>query len=496
MAGRLKDRTTISTGLKRAGKVRLGYKVALLDDNGKPRKYRGGPMKGQPVYKPVNVDYFVLKDAPAVAEAYADHPSVIKDKYGSGPTELLVFLPFDEANRVFEARYEWRKGPILYCAGDGEFIDYALSQDGLHTVIRNGFAAQDYHDDEWSLSKGAQVACSGMGAMGDGGLWPRCANCTAHEGKAAMTLRVMVRDPESPMTVVKGEMAYYEIHTSSNVTYDLLVEQIDKYAGEASRAGGKLTGIPFRLTRVPTEMSYVQKDRSGAPVKRAVVEHALMNIEPDPEWVKAMTIFSYQRAVMLDEPDAPAPIEYALPAGNGSKDEEEQAVEPEGDAGEDDGVIEGEFSESDEGEPEPEALDPRNTPRPWPPELLKSAFQHNVAKRAEKGGNAGHFYPQEKRQALVGRVDDLFDGDPAKRRAFLEYVFGVTSSAQMTVAMADVLENWLGSNGHTGAEALAVVALDGEPGVDDFLGPKQGVREQFEEDEDAEQTNLPGMEAA
>jgi hypothetical protein len=95
-------------------------------------------------------------------------------------------------------------------------------------------------------------------------------------------------------------------------------------------------------------------------------------------------------------------------------------------------------------------------------------------------------------------VDDLFDGDPAKRRAFLEYVFGVTSSAQMTVAMADVLENWLGSNGHTGAEALAVVALDDEdePGVDDFLGPKRGVREQFEEDAETEQAGLPGMEAA
>ena len=63
--------------------------------------------------------------------------------------------------------------------------------------------------------------------MGGDGLWPRCANCTAGEGKAAMTLRVMVRDPEAPMTVVKGEMAYYEIHTSSNVTYDLLVEQIE-----------------------------------------------------------------------------------------------------------------------------------------------------------------------------------------------------------------------------------------------------------------------------
>ena len=68
----------------------------------------------------------------------------------------------------------------------------------------------------------------------------------------------------------------------------------------------------------------------------------------------------------------------------------------------------------------------------------------------------------------------------------------------MTVAMADVLENWLDSNEHTGAEAFAVVALegDGEPGVDDFLGPKRGVREQLEEDADVKQVNLPGMEAA
>jgi hypothetical protein len=120
--------------------------------------------------------------------------------------------------------------------------------------------------------------------------------------------------------------------------------------------------------------------------------------------------------------------------------------------------------------------------RPWPPEPLKSVFQHNVAKRAEKDKNAGSFYPQKKRQALVGRVDDLFDGDPAKRRAFLEYVFEIASSAQMTVAMADVLENWLDSNDHTGAEALAVVELegDGEPG----------------DDTEAKQAGLPGLEAA
>jgi hypothetical protein len=52
----------------------------------------------------------------------------------------------------------------------------------------------------------------------------------------------------------------------------------------------------------------------------------------------------------------------------------------------------------------------------------------------------------------------------------------------MTVAMADVLENWLGSNEHTGVEALTVVKLEGngEPG----------------DDAEAEQAGLPGLETA
>jgi hypothetical protein len=348
---RLKDQKTISGGLTRAGKIRLGYKVPIKDDQGRQKVYQYGKMKGQLMWRAVNVDYFVLHDAPAVAAAYMPnedagydgHPSVIGDQYGSGPTQLSVFLPFSDPERCFEARYEWRKGKVVYCIGDGESVKYALSEDGIEALVKGGRATRDWKDEQWNMERGQRVACSGVFQN----YWPtRCDKCTAADGTAAQYLRVVVRDPREPGNlhrVVGDELAYYQISTKSVVGYDRLAEQIDFIAEQARRASAPLMGIPLRLSRVPTEMTYVHEDRQTKEKSRRSVTHAILNIEPDPDWVKPMAMLAYQQATMA------APLE--LPAGTTPESWGEDIEDENGGGGVVD-VVDGEFTEgAGEGEP-------------------------------------------------------------------------------------------------------------------------------------------------
>jgi hypothetical protein len=338
----IKDRKRRSVGLSRAGMIRLGIKVPNIDkQTGEQKKDKWG----RDSFYPRDVDYFVLKDAPGVASAYKDFKTV-SDQYGKGPTELLIYLPFGDPLKNFDAWYELWKGKICHCRGDGEFVQRALDPNGVSYVVDEGWAIQDSVLPGFNFNSGQQVPCPGAGTDWR---WQQCAKCNL-----SGVLRVLVRDPNEPTQLVADELRYYQIRTHSGVTYDRLSEQMNNYTKMAGQFGMALPGIPFRLLRVPETMSYV------ANGKRNTADHALMSLEPDEEWVRVITELSHKSALTIAAPTA-----AALPAG----DSVDYVIE---DEDTDDGY---DHSWKEDGETG-EVIVESEEPQPAPPQQQQGAVRH------------------------------------------------------------------------------------------------------------------------
>jgi len=485
----IKDRKPRATGLSRAGIIRLGFKVPVIDKKTGKQKIKNG----KPVTRPADVNYFVLKDAPTVAEAYAGHKEK-SDQYGSGPAELLVYLPFGDPAMNFDAHYEvWGAGGC-YCRGDGAIVKRAWNEKGVDLLVDDGWVVQAGYSAEFDmeLRPGGQVTCSGSGRP----IYERCKDC-----RLSGVLRVMIRNPKDPTQLVGDDLRYYQIRTHSGVTYDRLWQQVQQYQRMAQQFGTGLPGIPFRLLRVPEKMSYVAEDWKTGERYRAQSDHALMSLEPDEAWVAVMTSMMHASAVSLDT-GASTP---ALPAGDDRFVAEEGLDDSDGYDHEwkYEDLEEGEFEDAEPDEngkagTEPptgkkEEVEPpslvdllKSTDRPWPADLVCQALQYRAEKKAEEGITGE--LDDDARKALTDKLDDLLDGEVQHRLAFLKQVFGVEMSTQLTAAQCAALSDWLKGKGKTDElvkEARAVVgAALGESGeeageIDDFLGPKQPVREKF-----------------
>jgi hypothetical protein len=341
----IKDRTPRTVGLSRAGIIRLGRKVPVIDkQTGRQKTWKNGQL----AFRPANSVYFVLDDAPAVANAYAGVPGV-EDEHGSGPTELLVFLPFGDPEQVLPTHYElWKSGGNI-CRGDGQHIVRAWDRAGLELLIDDGFVLNDYTDQEWSFDAGAQVPCSGSR---EERYYPRCQDC-----RLSVILRVLVRDPRHPDRLVADDLRYYQIRTHSATVYDRLSQQIAAYANMAERFNVPLSWVPLRLVRSEQVMSFIAEGRGGR--QRQQSSQALLSLEPSEEWVRAMSIMMHSGALSLSSGE-PAAAPAALPAGEfQQRATQYELVESLDDPG-DDGhsqageVIEGEFEDGGDEEEPPE----------------------------------------------------------------------------------------------------------------------------------------------
>lgn len=278
---------------KELGRVRLGL--------------RSEERKGAPL----DVTYFVLRDAPDVAAAY-----------GKQPTELLVFLPFGDIESNLPSAYELYAGPHCLCRGDGlHILDRLDPKDNATRVIRGGQVVKPYVEDGGVVFlPGRSVPCPGIARD----LYPRCAGC-----KPRTRLLFMVRDPERPQQLVRDRLGYYLLSTGSYWNYVNLSGSLQVFASLSEYMGKTLAGIPLILRRVPKQITYTGKNQDGAPERRTVTK-ALLDLEVDPLWAQVASRSMYEAA--LEAPKAalalPEGIQVVEPLDEDILDDGDDDVEP------------------------------------------------------------------------------------------------------------------------------------------------------------------------
>jgi hypothetical protein len=178
-----------------------------------------------------------------------------QESYGTQPTHVNVYLPYQSTGQNFEAWQEAWSASALIHRCDGVTMTRWLGNDNK------------YHDDP-------QPCTGGCKAVG----------------------RLMVIIPEL------RRFAYVTVQTTSK--HDIMTLQSNLEAAEMLR--GDLRGIPFVVSRRPREISTPRDGKDGKSRMRA--EKWLLSIEPAPTWVR------YELAAM-ERAALPAGTLKALPDG-------------------------------------------------------------------------------------------------------------------------------------------------------------------------------------
>jgi len=261
----IKDLQRTTPGLSRAGIIRLGYKIKNCKKCRKPNRESvkvceecGGTEFGN-IY-PTQAKHFILDNAPGVAEATGT----------PAPTELKIYFPFDEIDKVFPAYHQYWVASALVCRGDGEKILYAINPQTGKVVVRDGVAIENF---ETKTPDGTTIAVNeGKPALCPGvkhNLYGRCKLC-----KPNAMLIVLLRDVP--------RLAYWQISTASIHNIVNLTEQMTYI----KLAMGKLRGVPFILKLEPRKISVPKSDNTG----RQRVEKYLLSLEVDEDWMKRLML--------------------------------------------------------------------------------------------------------------------------------------------------------------------------------------------------------------
>ena len=259
----MKDLKPDKPNFARAGKIRLGIKV----------KNKAG------IEYPKEVEYFVLKDVPELAEHFQQ--TIGTDR----PTELPIFFPFDDIDSCLDGWHKLHMASSLWCKGDGETINYAIDTGTGKRVVNNGVVIRDFEIDETKFLPGDTVRCPGHNKVE---AWGRCQFCSPHT-----TLSFMIRG----LPVDKLEMAMYHIETPSANNYPRLYEQLLGIKRLAKMLKGReyLAGIPIVLKRVQAEIGAPNLDKNGnrkidkdgkkLPA-RMRTKHYLLELSVERDWVQ------------------------------------------------------------------------------------------------------------------------------------------------------------------------------------------------------------------
>lgn len=260
---------------------------------------------------PFNSPFFLLHDAPQVAEAYKDPVTGVCE-----PTELLVYLPFatlDENMPVFHE--QWSGSGVCHCKGDGRQIITLWDDANVRKVV-DGMVPH--------------MPCPGSKYESGKNGYPRCADC-----KPVSRLFVIVRDPNSPNGAmpVAGRWGYYQVSTPSGTNADMLTANIRDALNMVAEMANPPRWIPMILKKYGKDMPYVDKKKGT----RGKSFQYLLSLELDTNLVRAASQSMYNR--MLEAPQAQA----ALPAPQ----------EPRVDfmTGE---ILDGDYSEPEQVEQEPQ----------------------------------------------------------------------------------------------------------------------------------------------
>lgn len=276
----LKDIEVKTTGLARAGKIRLGYLMRKCPHCNRVIKAKLGKCpdchkKIEPPERretfPTSTNHFVLDELPELIKIYGDKP-----------TRLNIWFPFDSIEENLPAAYTLYSANSLLCKGDGENILYAINPAIGRRVIQDGIFLENYQEKDVNgktmhFSAGNAAPCPGRNRD----LYSKCRNC-----RAQMTIKVMIREINRFVT--------FDIISGSINNYIRLREQLNFFAApkEQGGLGVRLRGIPFVLSLKMESVSVPNLGKNGQPKKdeppRIRIDKPLMSLEVDEDFMREL----------------------------------------------------------------------------------------------------------------------------------------------------------------------------------------------------------------
>lgn len=187
------------------------------------------------------------------------------------PTEINIFLPFNEIERCWDAWCEAYTAGRMVARSDGEYFLYLVDLKTGAMIVRDGVredGQKEPHREVLGQAGKTVIKCRPVG-------------------------RLKVIIPEL------RRLAYMVVHTTSVIDIRNLSEQLEAIK---QINGGQIVGIPLVLKRRPKEISVPNPDGT----KRRLTKW-MLSIEADPSWVE-------KKIAQLDRLALPEGSRPALPS--------------------------------------------------------------------------------------------------------------------------------------------------------------------------------------
>lgn len=263
-------------------------------------------------------------------------------------------------------------------------------------------------------------------------------------------LRLFVPELERMVFITLKTTSYYD-----RLNIDAHLSAIQFLANTLN--GGNAAGIPFYIYRREQEICWNKEDGSAQRIKKWLV-----NIEADPEWVRAATSrmanFALTGEVMTR---ALLPAGEPITGSANPDESDEDAPAPEQDLGDAHDIVDGEASDIDEDFPPlpadweaakaaKQAEQPKKEPakpadpvtRPYPPEVFKVKFETLTAAIQAKN-NLGPVGEREQR-IIASALDGVFSGEKTMRYEVCNWLTGHSSTKDMSKAQLRALMSVMG----------------------------------------------------
>jgi hypothetical protein len=440
----IRDLQTEEEGLARAGVIRLGFKAKRCKTSGCGEIIETATAKCPKCKRaefgkefPTEAPYFVLSDAPGVAEALKT------DK----PTSLNIYFPFDTVDENFPAFMQSWVSSSLVCRGDSEKILHAIELVTGKPTVKDGLALRDFTEEKKEYVAGEFMPCPGL----ERNLYKKCERC-----KPNAMLLVILRDVP--------RLAYWQISTTSIHNIRNLTKQLNYVRNVVNDLTGspKLSGVPFILNRVKRMVSVPKTDNHGNANGRQRVEKWFIELEIDPDWIRRMLqglrrLADPMQRFMIPATVAPeseivtdttAPGGYEPPVWEPRYDDEPEEIE------------EATWEPAEEPAPVATPEPPANgkpkaeSPRPYSPEQVREKIFTFIQKGNYRDKDTQEWLPihlhalgKKTPNILAKIMDTAFPDGPespeAMRHTVLYWLFGVMSTKGLSAAQANALLVWL-----------------------------------------------------
>lgn len=340
-------------------------------------------------------------------------------RYGNEPTDIVIVLPFNEIDRMWEA---WREA---YTAGamihrcDGKVIQYEMNPRTNERRVVNGIGPN-----------GVSVPCEGKAVY-------------TYQDKSGRDKAIFCK-PVGRLRVIVPELerlAYLTVKTTSIHDIINISEQL---AALHAMNRGRLAGVPLVLRRRPVEVS--TPTASG----RVRMKKWLISIEADPEWVRAQLAYMHAHALPGNGSGLALPAPSQPPREGGPDWDTYEGDEGEGD----DDVIDGEIVEETAGDapaaqPAPVQQPTNGNSRPYQPERLRTRL-------AEMAGTKGARVASNSQRGLAASMLNKcfagFSDAEQRRHSAQKYLFNIESFNDATDAQVLAALDWLAPKRDSGGD--------------------------------------------